>query len=96
MSTLENSPIDNHQRNIFEFEEKKRTDSIESLKNGSDKMGPFQTFAALCKGYCAINILILPKQFENGGWLVGIVSIFASVLFVLTCALKLVKCGQKL
>ena len=61
-----------------------------------DKMTPFQTFAALCKGYCAINILILPKQFENGGWLIGLVSIFVAVLFVLQCALKLVKCSNQL
>ena len=59
-------------------------------------MSKIQTFAALCKGYCAINILILPKQFENGGWLVGLISIFAAVAFVLNSALKLVKCGHKL
>ena len=58
-------------------------------------MGNFQTFAAICKGYCAINILILPKQFENGGWLVGLIAIFTAVIFVLNCALKLVKCGVK-
>jgi hypothetical protein len=33
------------------------------VSGGADMMSPFQTFAALCKGYCAINILILPKQF---------------------------------
>lgn len=60
------------------------------------RMGNVQAFFAICKGYCAINILILPKQFENGGWLIGIVAIFVAVVFVLNCALKLVKCGVKL
>lgn len=58
-------------------------------------MDNFSTYAALCKGYCAINILILPKQFDNGGWLVGIVAIFVAAFFVLACAQMLVKCGLR-
>ena len=60
------------------------------------KMTNFESFAACCKGYCAINILILPKQFDNGGWLVGTVSILMGGLLVLICAQKLVKCAIKL
>ena len=45
---------------------------------------------AVCKGYCAINVLVLPKQFDNGGWLIGVLSISFGALFVLLCALKLV------
>ena len=37
----------------------------------------------------------MPKQFDNGGWLVGVVSIVVATLFVLNCALMLVKCGEK-
>ena len=59
-------------------------------------MTEFQTFAAICKGYCAINVLVLPKQFENGGWLIGLLSINLGCMFVLFCALKLVDCAQKL
>lgn len=51
---------------------------------------------ALCKGYCSINIMILPKQFDNGGWLLSIISINVACCFVLHCALKLVKCGLKI
>ena len=58
-------------------------------------MGNFHTFMACCKGYCAINILILPKNFENGGWLTGILAINFGCLFVGYCALKLVECGIK-
>ena len=60
------------------------------------KMSEFESFVAICKGYCAINILILPKNFENGGWLVGILSINIGCCFVLYCAHKLVKCGIKI
>jgi amino acid permease len=49
---------------------------------------------ALCKGYCAINILVLPKQFDNGGWIIGIVAISTAAVFVLMSGLKLLKCGQ--
>jgi len=50
---------------------------------------------ACCKGYCAINILILPKNFENGGWLVGVLSVNFACGIVTYCALKLVQCGIK-
>jgi len=58
-------------------------------------MDTFQTYAAICKGYCAINILILPKQFDNGGWLLSLIAVFVAFFLVLNCALKLVKCGIK-
>ena len=60
------------------------------------KMTPVQTYFAICKGYCAINILILPKQFDNGGWLVGILSINIASLFVYLCANKIVQCAIKI
>lgn len=59
------------------------------------KMSDFEAYIAVCKGYCAINILILPKQFSNGGWLVGILSVNLGCIFVLYCALKLIECSFK-
>lgn len=59
-------------------------------------MGQFAAFMALCKAYCSINILVLPKQFDNGGWLVGVLAINISVTFVLLSVLKLVQAGTKL
>jgi len=59
-------------------------------------MSEFESFVAICKGYCAINILILPKNFENGGWVIGVLSINIGCCFVLYCAQKLVKCGIKI
>jgi amino acid permease len=53
-------------------------------------------FVALCKSYCAINILILPKNFANGGWLVGIIAICLGGCIVYICASKLVQCAFKI
>ena len=69
--------------------------SVESTGD-EEKMSKLPAFMAVCKGFCAINILILPKQFDNGGWLIGIVSICVAAAFVTMCALKLIKCGEKI
>lgn len=63
--------------------------------NKMAKMSRSATFFAICKGYCAINILILPKNFSNGGWLVGVLSVFLACFLVLFCARKLVECANK-
>ena len=65
----------------------------DSAESDRKKMTKFQAFMALCKGYCAINILVLPKQFDNGGWLVGIAAICLAAAFVIMTALKLLQCG---
>ena len=50
-------------------------------KSKSQKMNKFQSFFALCKLYCAINVLLVPKAFKNAGYL-------ASPLIVLvSCSL---------
>jgi len=56
-------------------------------------MNDFAVFIALCKSYCAINILILPKNFENGGWSIGCLAITFGGMFVAYCAQKLVQCA---
>jgi proton-coupled amino acid transporter len=40
--------------------------------------------------------MVLPKNFENGGWLVGVLAINLGVLLVGMCALKLIKCAIKI
>ena len=65
----------------------------EGPENSNKKMSDFYCFMAICKGYCAINILILPKNFSNGGWLVGILAINFAMVFVTVTALKLIECG---
>lgn len=54
------------------------------------KFTGFGAAMAICKGYCAINVLVLPKQVDNGGWLIGVLSIGIGGFIVLLCALKLV------
>ena len=54
------------------------------------RMTDEQSFIAVCKGYCVMNMLYLPLQFSNGGWFVGIISINLACLIVLGCALKLI------
>ena len=64
-------------------------DSSDEKEEGSEdakrkkvkKMNNVQTFFALCKNYCAINILLTPKAFTNGGYIVSpIVMIIACTL----------------
>ena len=54
-----------------------------------------QSYIAVCKGYCVINILYMPLQFSNGGWIVGIISINVACCVVLMCAMKLIQCAAK-
>lgn len=49
-------------------------------------LSPFETYIALCKGYCVILVLILPKAFVVGGFgvsaLLELASGFVSTLAV--------------
>jgi len=76
--------------NSLNFKYASEVSSVSAVPTG---MSEFETFAAICKGYCAINILVLPKQFDNGGWVIGLLSINFGCLFVLYCAIKLVECA---
>jgi hypothetical protein len=42
----------------------------------TEKMNKVQTFFALCKCYCAINVLLTPKAFKNGGYMFSPISLF--------------------
>ena len=58
-------------------------------------MSDEESWIAVSKGYCVINILFIPFQFANGGWITGILSINLGFLIALICALKLVQCAIK-
>ena len=53
------------------------------------KMTSFQAYFALLKAYCAINVLLLPKAFKNGGYLLSPIALFLACFFECTCAIKL-------
>lgn len=57
------------------------------------KIGPIKTFFALLKGYCAIVILIIPKAFQNGGYLFSAITLLISCMLTTICTLKLVEAG---
>lgn len=56
-------------------------------------MNMFQAYFALLKAYCAINILLLPKSFRNGGYVLSPITLICACIFEGTCAIKLSQCG---
>jgi amino acid permease len=59
----------------------------------SEKMTRMQTFFALLKSYCAINVLLTPKSFANGGFLLSPIALTAACILQTICAVKLSQCG---
>ena len=57
-------------------------------------MNSFQAYFALLKAYCAINVLLLPKAFKNGGYVLSPIALIISCTFEGTCAIKLSQCGN--
>ena len=80
-----------------DIESERKSASMQFKKDRKGKlkgtMSDFDVFVALFKSYCAINVLILPKNFENGGWLVGLLAIVFGGCLVCFCAHKLVQCA---
>lgn len=59
------------------------------------KMGPFKTFMAMCKAYCAINVLLLPKSFTKGGYVVSPAAMAIGCFFETLSAVKLAQIAVK-
>ena len=53
------------------------------------KMGPVKTFFAIIKAYCAINVLLLPRAFANGGYLLSPIAMMTACFFEALCAARL-------
>ena len=70
-------PIQDEEGNVIE------------VKVKSEKMNRIQTFFALLKSYCAINVLLTPKSFANGGFLLSPIALIFACLFQTICAIKL-------
>lgn len=41
-------------------------------------LSPFEVYIALVKGYCVILILIIPRAFVTGGWLMSAILMMSS------------------
>ena len=57
-------------------------------------MNKCQSFFALCKLYCAINVLLVPKAFANGGYLASPIIVLISCSFQSACAIRLTHVGN--
>lgn len=69
-------------------------DSEDMSSGGTRRMSPCQAYFAIIKAYCAINVLLLPKAFRNGGYLFSPACLIISCIFECTCAIKLSQCAQ--
>lgn len=59
------------------------------------KMGTVRTFFAVLKAYCAINVLLLPRSFVNGGYMLSPISMLVAVFFESLCAARLTTVAHK-
>ena len=55
-----------------------------------------EAYLTLIKSYCAINVLLTPKAFKNGGYLLSPIALVMSAIFQCMCAVKLTECGMKI
>lgn len=71
--------------------------NINALKYANDKgkLTAWQSFISIVKGYCAIVILILPKNYQNGGYGVSTLTLMLSAILTTYCAIKLIQTAQK-
>ena len=60
-----------------------------SLKENDRKMGTLETAFAVMKAYCAINVLLLPLSFVNGGYLFSPLMMMFACFFETLCAVRL-------
>ena len=70
---------------------------MSELKNDQKikKMGPIQTFFAIVKAYCAINVLLLPRAFANGGYLLSPIAMMTACFFEALCAARLTQVAHQ-
>ncbi|CDW86725.1 UNKNOWN [Stylonychia lemnae] len=63
--------------------------------HNDEGISSFRIFMMIIKGYCAMVILILPKSFENGGYIASPATLIISGFASTVCALKLAQVGVK-
>ena len=49
----------------------------------------------MIKGYCSLGLLILPKAFQNGGYVFSPCIEIVSAILTTICVTKLVDCGNR-
>ena len=65
--------------------------AIENANTGTGikKLSNFKTYFAVCKAYTAINVLLLPRSFANGGYILSPIALFVACAFETLCAARL-------
>ena len=58
-------------------------------------MGTMATYFAVLKGYCSINVLLLPRSFVNGGFVLSPIMLCVSCTLECTCAVLVSKIALK-
>ena len=53
------------------------------------KLNNIETFFAIIKGYMSINVLLVPRAFVNGGFVLSPLAVLLATCFEATCAVKL-------
>jgi amino acid permease len=58
-------------------------------------MGTLGTIVAVVKAYCAINVLLLPRAFANGGYVLSPIAMLFACFFEALCAARLTEVAHK-
>ena len=58
-------------------------------------MGRVQTFFAVLKAYCAINVLLLPLSFSKGGYILAPISMLIALFFQGLSAVNLTRVAEE-
>ena len=66
-----------------------------SFRDTHQKMGPLATFFAIIKAYSAINVLLLPLSFAEGGYILSPCAMAFACFFESMSAARLTKVANK-
>lgn len=59
------------------------------------KISKFETYIAIIKAYCSINVLLLPAVFASGGWALSPCAFMVATFFESLCAIRLSMIAMK-
>ena len=75
---------------------KKQVVSMIEVTAVTKKLGTFETYFSLLKGFVSIGILYMPKNSLNGGWAFTLGTMIISFFITYYCIIKLLQARDKL
>ena len=69
--------------------------TLDNQQAKAKKMPPTQTFFAIVKAYCAINVLLLPMSFGEGGYILAPIAMLIALFFQGLSAAQLTSLARK-